>query len=605
VPGLLGIYEDKFISGLEKLVQSVHDQGSKIGLLLFHGGKDSPSSLTGSQPVSASASRSRKTKEMSRELSRSEIQEIVLKYAQAVNRAKEASFDLVEFNAYSGYLLVDFLSPLSNKRADEYGGGIENRTRLLREIAERSRNEVGELFPLIFKISGNDFLPGGNGLEEAKFIARDLEKMGVDALDVSPGGHESPVPVSLGFVPKGAFVYLAQAIKKEVSIPIITAGIDDIPLAEEILEEGKVDFVGFGRAFLADPEFPLKAREGREEEIRKCCRCHQGCYDRVFGAILGISSLPVTCMVNPGVGMEKEAELRTKPSGRKERVLVVGGGPSGMKAAETFALRGHEVSLYEKRHRLGGQLNFASMAPGKEEFQNITLHLSKQLERLGVRVFLGEEVTPEFVLQEDPDITIIATGAVPLIPELPGIFNKNVVTPFQVLSGDLKLGEKVVIIGGGGTGCEVALFVAKMGAMDPEKAVFLAQWGALDPGTAVSLTSRGIREVTILEQLPSIGKDIGLTRRKFIQQSISMCGVKVITEVHVERILASGVEILNKEGERQIIAADTVVIAAGTRADNKLYESLKGKVSKLAVIGDAKKPQKALDAIYEGATPSM
>jgi len=245
------------------------------------------------------------------------------------------------------------------------------------------------------------------------------------------------------------------------------------------------------------------------------------------------------------------------------------------------------------------------MAPGKEEFQNITLHLSKQLERLGVRVFLGEEVTPEFVLQEDPDITIIATGAVPLIPELPGIFNKNVVTPFQVLNGDLKLGEKVVIIGGGGIGCEVALFVAKMGAMDPEKAVFLAQWGALDPNTAVSLTLRGIKEVTILEQLPSIGKDIGITKRKFIQQSISMCGVKVITEAHVKRILALGVEILNKEGEQQIISADTVVIAAGTRADNKLYEALKGKVSKLSVIGDAKKPQKALDAIYEGATLSM
>jgi 2,4-dienoyl-CoA reductase (NADPH2) len=605
VPGLLGIYEDKFVPGLGKLAQSVHAQGSKIGLLLFHGGRDAPSSLTGVQPASASAIRSKKTKEMSRELSHTDIHGITSKYAQAVNRAKEAGFDLVEFNAYSGYLLMDFLSPLINKRTDEYGGGIENRIRILGEIVERSRNETGECFPLVCKITGNEFLPGGNGLEEAKLIARDLEKMGVDALDVSQGGHESPVPVSLGLAPKGAFVYIAQAIKKEVSIPIITACIDDLSLAEEILEEGKADFVGFGRAFLADPDFPLKAQEGREEEIRKCCRCHQGCYDRAFGVILGIPSQPVTCMVNPSVGKEKEEELRTKPSDRRERVFVVGGGPGGMKAAEAFALRGHEVSLYEKRDRLGGQLNLASMAPGKEEFRNITLHLSKQLERLGVRVFLGKEVTHEYVLREDPDITVIATGAVPLIPELPGILNKNVVTPFQVLNGDVKLGEKVVIIGGGGIGCEVALFAAKMGAMNPENAIFLAQWGALDPETAVSLTLRGTKDVTILEKLPSIGKDIGITKRKFIQKYISMCGVNAITEVDVKRILASGVEILNKEGEQQIIAADTVIIAIGTRSDNKLYEDLKGKRSKLAVIGDAKKPQKALDAIYEGATLRM
>lgn len=603
LPGLIGIYDDRFIPGLEKLAKSVHSQGAKIGLLLFHGGRDSPSSLTGAQAASASAIRSKKTKEMSRELSISEIKEIVLKYARAVRRAKEAGFDLVEFNAYSGYLIMDFLSPRINKRTDEYGGSIEKRMRILREIIERSREEAGEFFPLVCKISGDEFLPGGNGLEEGKFIARDLEKIGIDALDVSPGGHESTVPLSLGLVPEGAFVYIAQAIKNEVSIPIITSYIDDLFLAEEILQEGKVDFVGFGRAFLADPEFLLKAQEERIEDIRKCCRCHQGCYDvAVATMIVGAPSQPVTCMVNPSVGREKEEAFRIKNYAKKERVLVVGGGPGGMKAAETLALRGHEVSLYEKQHRLGGQLNFASIAPGKEEFRNIISYLSRQLERLGVNVFLRKEVTPEFVLQENPDITIVATGAVPVIPELPGIYNENVFTPFQVLSGEAEVGKNILIIGGGGIGCEVALFLAKKGAMNPESALFLMQWGALNPDKAISLTLKGERDVTILEKLPSICKDIGITKKKFIQAFISMLCIKVITDVEVKGILNSGVEIMDKTGERRKIIADDIVIAMGMASEKRLYEALKGKVSRLFVIGDAKEPRKALDAIYEGAT---
>mgnify|MGYP001143879045 CR=1 FL=1 len=588
----LGIYDDKFIPGLGKLTDSVRSHGAKIGFHIVHGGKYSPSALTGGQAVSPSAIFSNWTRETPHELSIPEIKEIIGKFAAAVRRAKEAGFDFVEFNAYSGYLIREFLSPLTNKRTDEYGGDIESRMRFFREIIELTREEV-EDFPLICKISGDEFLPGGNTLKEAKFIARELEKFGVNALHVSPGGHETTVPLTPGFVPKAAFVYQAQEVKKEVSIPVITAHIGDLFLAEEVLEEEKADFIAFARAFLADPEFPLKAQEGRLEEIRHCCRCLQGCYDRVF------KNQPVTCLVNPNVGKEKEFEL--KPAVKRKKGLVVGGGPGGMKAAEVLALRGHKVSLFEKQNKLGGQLNFASVAPGKEDFQNITLYLSKQLEKLGVKVYLGKEITPNFVLQEKPDAVIIATGAVPRTLEIPGIDSQKVVTATQVLSGETIAGKKVVVIGGGGIGCEVALFLAKKGAMDVEKAFFLTQWGALDSKTAASLTEKGPREVTILEMLPSIGRDIGITRRAFTRRFISMLGINIITEVEVKEIKDSGVEIVRKDGSRELIEGDTIVVATGTKSENKLFEALKEKVSEIFIIGDAKEPRKALDAIHEGA----
>jgi 2,4-dienoyl-CoA reductase (NADPH2) len=377
-----------------------------------------------------------------------------------------------------------------------------------------------------------------------------------------------------------------------VKIPVITAHIGDVFLAEKALADEKADFIAFARALLADPDLPTKAMEGKVEDIRPCIRCVQGCYDRVF------LEEEVTCFMNPAMGREKEFEIRSAE--RKKKVMVIGGGPGGMEAALIAAQRGHQVSLYEKSHCLGGQLNICSVPPSKEDFADAIRYFSTQLVKQGVTLKLDTEVTPELVEREKPDAVIVATGARPIIPDIPGVDRKNVYTAFDVLEGKAEIGKRVVVIGGGGIGCETALYLAKLGAMDPETAVFLMSWKALDPETALNLTMRG-RQVTILEMLPTIARDIGMARRGFLRRILSMHGVDIITEAKVTAIVDEGVQFVDKEGKTQTIPADTVVLAVGTQSVTEIYQKLQGKVPELHLIGDAKQPRKAMDAIHEAA----
>ncbi|MDP3955057.1 MAG: FAD-dependent oxidoreductase, partial [bacterium] len=400
---------------------------------------------------------------------------------------------------------------------------------------------------LVVKISGDEMLPGGNTLNEARIIARELEKAGVQALHVSPGGHETSQPLSPGFVPKGSFLHLASAIKEEVRLPVITAHIGDPALAEKALSEGKSDLIAFGRQFIADPSFPLKLKSGKIQEIRRCLRCCQGCYDQVF------ANQPVTCLVNPAVGREKEFDI--KSATQKKNVMVVGAGPAGMEAAYILASRGYEVHLYEKNHSLGGQMRLASIPPGKEEFAFLADYFVKALPEIGVNLHLETLVTPELVEKEKPQSVVIATGSEPVIPGIPGFIGSNVVTAHQVLADNNRVGSRVVIIGGGGTGCETALYLARQD-----------------------------RQITLLEMLPSAGSDIGISRRGHVRKSLSKCGVQVITGAKVKEIKESGVVYL-KDNHEFTILADTVVLAMGMRPRNELYESLKGKVKDIYLIG--------------------
>lgn len=589
----VGIWDDHFIPVLNKLVEALHRHGAKVGLHLIHGGSYAHSTITGTQPISASASFTNwLTRETPREATREEIKEIVKNFGKAVKRAKEAGFDLVEYNAYSGYLIREFLSPRTNKRTDEYGGELKNRVRFFREIIYASREEAGSDYTLIAKISGDEYLPGGNGLKEAIEIAKVLEGWGIDGLHVSPAGHETSIPLTPGFTPKGAFLYLAQAVKEQVKVPVITAHIGDVFLAEKALADGKADFIAFGRGFLADPELPVKAVEGRFEDIIPCIRCVQGCYDRVF------IEEEVTCFMNPATGREKEFEI--KPAERKKKVMIIGGGPGGMEAALIAAQRGHQVTLYEKSGCLGGQLNTCTVPPSKEDFANAILYFSTQLAKHGIDVKLNTEVTPELVEREKPDAAIVATGARPIIPDITGADRRSVYTAFDVLEGEADIGRRVVVVGGGSIGCETALYLAKLGAMDPETAVFLMTWKALDPEIALHLTMKG-REVTILEMLPTFARDIGMARRGFLRRVLAMHGVNVVTEARVTAITDKGVQFIDKEGKTQIIPADTVVLAVGTHSSNDIYQKLQDRVPELYIIGDAKQPRKAMDAIHEAA----
>jgi NADPH-dependent 2,4-dienoyl-CoA reductase/sulfur reductase-like enzyme len=424
---------------------------------------------------------------------------------------------------------------------------------------------VGSDYPILCRINGDDYIEGGLTLEEAKKIAQMLEAAGVDALHISGGIYDSPVPVTTGpmALPRGNMVHLAAGIKKVVNVPVIAVGrINDPELAETILQEGKADLVSMGRALLADPELPMKAAAGALDDMRKCTACDE-CIARLF------FNESIACSVNAALGREEEYTIRKAKVSK--RILVVGGGPAGLEAARVSATRGHSVVLYEKSDRLGGQLNLAVVPPHKEEMKSVVPYLESQIRKLGVKVVMGEEVTPLLVEKINPDVVFVAAGSVPTIPEIPGVKGKNVVTANDALAGRASVKEKVVVVGGGMIGAETAEFLAEKG-----------------------------KRVTILEMLGRIGIDMVPMVISLLYPRLKKLGVDTITNAKVEEIRDDGV-VYEKNGEKQTAEADSVVLAVGSKPSVSLMNALKGKVSELYTIGNAKEPCNVLEAIHEGS----
>jgi 2,4-dienoyl-CoA reductase (NADPH2) len=564
---VISVSDDKFIPGLRDLAKSIHSHGAKTAMQLWHPGRYEFTVITGRQPVSASdVAPPILSRQKPRPLTIPEIEKLEDDFAQGARRVKEAGFDAVEFICSAGYLISQFLSPVTNKRKDRYGGNLENRMRFILEIIEKTRNLVGKDFPIMCRISGDELIPGGNTLKEAKVIAKKLEEAGVQAFNVTAGWHESMVPMITMDVPRGGYVYLAEGIKealKGTEARVIASNrINDPLLAEQILRQGKADMISMGRALVADPELPNKAKEGRFDDIVTCVACNQGCMDNLF------EGSPITCMVNPLVGREGEIEIN--PVERPRRILVVGGGPAGMKAAQIAAMRGHHVTLYEKGDKLGGQLNLASVVPGREELGTIVEYLSVQLKKLGVEVRLGEKVTPSLVAKLKPDVVILATGAVPIVPNIPGIDLPHVFQAWDVLAGKNVPGKNVVVVGGGGVGCYTALYLAARN-----------------------------KKVTLLEMLEKTAKDIGISNRWIIRDNLEKTGVRTFTSTKVERISEKEVFAI-KNGQRLTLPADSVVLAVGSKPNKNLAEAIREKIPEIYEIGDCVEPRKALQAIHEG-----
>ncbi len=591
--GMISINDDRFIPGLKRLTGDVQEHGAKIAAQLYQAGRYTHSAMIGGrQPISASAVRSRLTGETPRALALEEIAGVQDKFAQAAVRAREAGFDAVEILGSAGYLISQFLSPITNLREDAYGGSFENRMRFGLETIVKVRKALGPDYPILLRIAGNDFMKGSNTNREAKLFAAEAEKAGIDLFNVTGGWHETRVPQLTMGVPRKAYVYLARGIRSAVSKPVISSNrINDPKEGEEILRSGGADLVTMARGLLADPELPNKARNGKSRLIYHCIACNQGCFDSIF------QGRPATCTVNPRAG--REGELLINPAPKSKKILVVGGGPAGMTVARTAKERGHHVTLMEKSGKLGGQILLNHFIPGRGELETAAIDLINNLHDKRVETIMEKAVTRAVVGQLAPDVVVLATGAYPTKPEIKGIDGDNVIQAWQLLEENVETGRNVVILGGNAVGLETALFLANQGTLSPDVLHFLMVNRAETFETLTELLDRGNKQVTVVEMAPKAGVDVGLTTKWTLMGELERLGVRLLTKTRAVRITSEGLEVEDETGPR-LIAADTIVLAAGSKPENGLLEEIEDLVSEIHVIGDAKNPRNVLTAIREG-----
>jgi len=589
----LSLRQDDYIPDFATLAERVHRYGTKIMVQLFHAGRYSFSAfLDGQEPIAPSAVRSKYTGEVPREMTIEDIVAVQDAFAAAAVRAKKAGLDGVEIIGSAGYLISQFLSPVTNLRTDRYGGSFENRARFAVETIEKVRAAVGKDFPVTIRVAGNNFVKGGNTNEESARFCRLFEEAGVDAINVTGGWHEAFVSQLTMEVPRGGYAYLAAGIKRMVSVPVIASNrITDPYTAEYILNEGMADMVALGRVLVADPDWPIKAREGRPEEIRPCVGCLQGCLDRIF------TGQPLCCLVNAEAGLEGERQIRKTSAPKK--VVVIGAGPAGMEAARVAGLAGHEVHLYDKRMRLGGQLIVAGTPPGRQEFLTLADYYRAVLPKAGVKIHLGKEIKPKAVARMKADAVILAEGARPIIPAIPGVDLPHVMTSWDFLEKNPRIGRRVAVIGGGAVGLETALLAAKKGTINPETLVFLMFHRAESDEKLHELLTKGSTEVTVYEMLPRVGQDVGKSSRWVLLGELKEFGVRLLTSAKVERIEPHGI-VYDHDGEKKTDPCDTVILAVGSAPKRTLADALERAGIPFKSVGDCNAARKIIDAVHEG-----
>jgi len=592
----IGAHEDRFIPGLSRLAGTIKENGACSAVQLNHAGRYNFSFfLNGQQPVAPSAVASRMTKETPRALTIPEIRTIVERFARAAGRVQAAGFDAVEILSGTGYLISEFLSPLTNQREDGYGGPLENRMRFGLEIMQAVRAAVGPDFPVIVRMNGNDFMKGGQNRRELQVYARALQETGgVDALSINVGWHEARVPQITTAVPRGAFAYLARAIKAQITLPVIYGHrVNDPATARELLLDEMCDMVAMGRGLIADPYLPEKTLQKRETEIVHCVACAQGCFDNLF------KLKSVECLCNPQAGHEAECRKTARAEAPKT-VMVVGGGAAGMRAALTAAERGHNVHLYEASDQLGGQLYLAAAPPGRLEFAQLARDLATQVALSPVKVHLNTAVDEKQLVGDRPDHVILATGGQPITPPIPGIDNAHVVQAWDVLRNRVRTGRRVVVIGGGAVGVETALFLAEKGTLSAETLKFLMVNQAEPLEDLYDLAITGTKEVTLIEMIDRIGQGLGKTTRWTLLQDMQRTSVRVMSATQALEITPGNVVVETAEGGQTEIPADTVVLGVGAQP----YRPLVGTLEKLNIpyttVGDAYQVATAFEAMHSG-----
>lgn len=568
----LGFYREKDREIMARLTSQVHREGGRIAAQLFHAGRYAYQEITGVGAVAPSAIRSPIHRFPPRALTPEEIGETIAKFAAGAKIARECGFDAVEIMGSEGYLINQFLSPVTNQRTDEWGGSFEKRARFALEVVRAVRRAVGEGYPVIFRMSGADLVPGSTTEEETIRFAGMLAALGVNAINVGIGWHESQVPTISMMVPRAGFIHVAEQIKRTVPVPVIGSNrINDPRLAEELLERGACDMVSMARPFLADPDLLRKARKLEYDRINTCIACNQACLDHIF------EGKPVSCLVNPRAGRES----RWKPfvTERPRTIAIIGGGPAGMEAARSLAESGERVTLFEKSDELGGQLNLAKLIPGKREFNETLRYYRHELERLGVNIRLRHSPAPEEILAMEPDLVVLATGVKPRVPDLPGVNLPHVHTYQQVLRGEVETGQRVAIVGAGGIGCDLAHY----------------------------LSERGRRQIHLLRRKGKPGENLGKTTRWALISHLRQKGVRFLNELSYERIENDGIVVrLQRErgAETVKIPADTIILAAGQESGTWDASTLRNAGIPVIQIGGARHPGEldAKRAIYEGAS---
>jgi len=560
------IYDDCFVEGLARVAAGMKAEGAVPAVQIHHGGRQTSPRVIGRKPFAPSHLPCPTIRGEVEPLSVERIQEIVRRFGDAAARAVAAGFEMIEIHGAHGYLINQFLSAFSNVREDEYGGDVEGRSRFAREVVREIRRRVGPDYPLLFKISAQEFVPNGLTVPESIEILEGLLDCGVDAVQVSAGNDATPEWICQPmFMKKACLADSAAQVRKALRVPVLAVGrINSPQIAEEIIAGGRADLVCIGRGLLADPRMPIKAREGRLEDIRTCIACNT-CMESIF------RRGRVECLVNPTLG--REQEMAVVPTDAPRKVMVIGGGPGGLDVAWVAAKRGHEVHLYERQHTLGGQLLLGAVTSYKRELLTLIEYQKRQIEKHGVRCHLGVNVTPELVAEVRPDVVVLATGSVPDPPPIPGIDGAIVRTVGEVLeNASPRGGVPSVVIGGGATGCEVALHLAESGC-----------------------------PVTIVEKLMRIGARIESVTRKLILERLEEYAVGMMTGAEVLAIQGNGVLVQNRGSGEHFVDAGQVVVVTGMRPENGLREGIREMEIPVYQVGDCLEPRSAKAAIYEGA----
>lgn len=563
------IFKDEDIDYWKPLTEAVHKESGRIALQLFHAGRYAYKALTRCEVVAPSAIKSPINPDVPVALTDEQVKATIEAFASGAKRAKEAGFDAVEIMGSEGYLINQFTSPVTNQRTDEWGGSFENRIRFSLEVVKAVRSAVGQDYPVIFRMSGVDLIENSTTEEETKEWAKQLEKAGVDTLNIGIGWHESRVPTISMKVPRKKFVPVATRIKQHVSISVIASNrINNPDDANEILEKGGADLVSMARPFLADPALVSKTIAGDVADINTCIACNQACLDHIFDL------KPASCLVNPEAG--RELELPIVPTEVKKRILVIGAGPGGLEAARVLALRGHSVILADESEKIGGQLNYSKIVPGKSEFNETLRYYEKQLQKLNVHVRLKHKMEERDLLLDEADEVIVATGITPRKPDIDGIEKENVVSYKDVFEGKTDVAkDNVVIIGGGGVACDLAFL----------------------------LKEKGAKNITMLQRGKSFARGIGKTTRWATLMELKMKQVQMIGSISEYKTINDEAITFSINGDEQSLNADLIVYASGQLPNRRLFDLLNEKGKNVHMIGGAKEASDldAKRAIYEGA----